>query len=230
MTGQARRIQTREQRDILARYARGDDIAEIAADGYNRDLVSAVVSQLASLSRQRAGVLVRDWDARVAAVAAARGPRPAPAPGQQAPAPAEPTPAAEPADELAGLIERGLRSFDSRARILARRVGRDLDELRARLAEVADEQARLDAEAEARAEAERRVAQARAQLEAALAEAARLKQGTPAPPPRARAPRGRGPQIRAWAQAQGIDCPANGRLTRRVLDAWRAAHPEEEES
>lgn len=31
--------------------------------------------------------------------------------------------------------------------------------------------------------------------------------------------------VRAWAAGQDIDCPRVGQLPKRVLDAWRAAHP-----
>lgn len=33
-------------------------------------------------------------------------------------------------------------------------------------------------------------------------------------------------QVRAWALDTGVDCPVSGRLPVRVLDAWKAAHPE----
>ncbi|MFJ1657208.1 Lsr2 family DNA-binding protein [Streptomyces anthocyanicus] len=31
--------------------------------------------------------------------------------------------------------------------------------------------------------------------------------------------------VRAWAAEQSIDCPPKGQIPKRVLDAWRAAHP-----
>ncbi len=33
------------------------------------------------------------------------------------------------------------------------------------------------------------------------------------------------PQLRAWAASAGVDCPDKGRVPRRVVDAWTAAHP-----
>jgi hypothetical protein len=257
----AKAIQNRDQRAVLIRYARGEDIAQIVADGAKHDFVAGTISTLAGFDRSRAKELVRAFDARTSAVAAskpaaksatAEAPRKA---TTQPPADREdrarvltavadvcdnhatnaraeltelngdpPAPAVA-ADPLGDVIARGKASFDQRARHLARRAADSLEALRGRLAEVAAEQERLDAEAGARAEAEAKVAAARAELEAALAEAARYgkaKRQSPkakplqdGPPPR---------DIRAWAIAGGLDCPAFGRIPNHVMDAWRTAH------
>ncbi|MCI3271421.1 Lsr2 family DNA-binding protein [Streptomyces cylindrosporus] len=36
-------------------------------------------------------------------------------------------------------------------------------------------------------------------------------------------------EVRAWADANGIDCPRVGQLPKRVLDAWRASRPQASE-
>lgn len=33
-------------------------------------------------------------------------------------------------------------------------------------------------------------------------------------------------EVRAWAKAQGMDCPSTGRVPKAVVDAWRAAQAE----
>ncbi|MET9815290.1 histone-like nucleoid-structuring protein Lsr2 [Streptomyces sp. NPDC006355] len=33
-------------------------------------------------------------------------------------------------------------------------------------------------------------------------------------------------EVRAWAKANGVDCPPFGRVPKAVVDAWRAARPE----
>ncbi|MDT7847240.1 WhiB family transcriptional regulator [Streptomyces justiciae] len=64
-----------------------------------------------------------------------------------------------------------------------------------------------------------------AELEQRLAALrARQDELAPAKPKKTRKPpEYRAADIRAWARAQGIDCPAKGRVPRSVVDDWRAA-------
>jgi hypothetical protein len=60
-----------------------------------------------------------------------------------------------------------------------------------------------------------------AELERALAQAKAKLHGPRKPS--TTAPAGEAAQARAWAQKNGVDCPARGRVPQTVLDAWREA-------
>ncbi|MFE9906444.1 Lsr2 family DNA-binding protein [Streptomyces achromogenes] len=66
------------------------------------------------------------------------------------------------------------------------------------------------------------------QLEKRLAELrAREQELAPAKPKKRTAARDYDTrEVRAWATATGVDCPRVGQIPKRVLDAWRAAHPQ----
>ncbi|MEU2339952.1 histone-like nucleoid-structuring protein Lsr2 [Streptomyces sp. NPDC013172] len=68
------------------------------------------------------------------------------------------------------------------------------------------------------------------QLEKRLAELrAREAELAPAPAKKKRAPVTRDYDtrtVRAWADANGVDCPRVGQIPKRVLDAWRASLPQ----
>jgi hypothetical protein len=253
-------IQTKQQREVLIRYARGQDITLIVAEaGLQHDFVAGTVSQLAGFDRGRARRLVAEHDGHAAAVAAPAPPaRPPAAPRR----PAKRTPPAPPVEdnqerervldvvaevstkhaveartelaELRGdpppvsdavdaLLDRAAASFDAECRRLGKRVRNDLASLRARLAEVAEEQAAHDREAAARAEALANIERLRNELAAAEAELARASGRSAA---KSKAATDVDPKaVRAWAKEAGLACPSHGRVPQGVVNAWKAAHP-----
>ena len=164
---------------------------------------------------------------RAAEVLDGNAPPPSKTPANGAPTravrPAEPswTP---PASGTEQLITSGEKSAKARTRRLAAKVREDLKELRelviaerkeAEAAKVkAEETARLKAEV---ADLERQLAQKKAALRPAGAK------------PKAKRTED-AKQIRAWAAAQGIDCPALGRLPVDVVMEYRRAHTTEGEA
>lgn len=113
-------------------------------------------------------------------------------------------------DTIAALLEDARQSSKKRTRSKAERVALMVDDLRTTLATEREQEAR---ESEARKEIER--------LERQLAAArAKLKGGQAAATATA------GPaasEIRAWAAANGVACPAMGRVPADVREAFEAA-------
>jgi hypothetical protein len=137
---------------------------------------------------------------------------------------AVPTPSAAPAvvGALEDLIATGKGHESRRIQAAANKVLDDLDRLRTLIRDDQKKHA-------ARRKAEREKAEARAEverLEAQLAEAkAKLRGGTPAPK-KAPAPAD-GPsaaEVRAWAAANDVSCPAVGRVPSAVREAFDEAH------
>lgn len=146
------------------------------------------------------------------------------------------------------LLDRAAQSTKARTRSLGDRITRDLDDLRQRLDtedKAAEEERMREAERQAAIDevraAEQALEKARAKLRkyknhpggngpAAVArsttptaQAARSRAGT--------ATNGKhdydAKEVRAWAKANGVDCPARGRfLPQHVVDAWREAREE----
>lgn len=119
------------------------------------------------------------------------------------------TPAAlpKPPAPQKGVIALGLECPDARVRRAAERARDAVERLRDLLAEWEDR-------ASARAEVERLTAE----LELAKA---RLRGRTTAPVPAAAPPDNH--EVRAWAAANGVPCPARGRVPGAVRDAYDAA-------
>lgn len=134
-----------------------------------------------------------------------------------------PTSAIAAADPLAELIAAGKQSTRARTRSLANRAEQTLATLRV---EVDSEAAR------ARAAAEKAAAEAKVRADIARLEAELAKKRALLPKHKAAvkgmvsaATTGLNPKtIRAWARDAGVDCPASGRVPRRVVDAYTAAH------
>ncbi|MEE6273496.1 histone-like nucleoid-structuring protein Lsr2 [Georgenia sp. MJ206] len=151
----------------------------------------------------------------------APAPRPvpprAPTPAAAAPTPAPATTTATAGDGPSGLIQRGKKSPAKRIQNAARRVEEALATLDGLLAEDAKKR---KAEAAAKAEeAKLRSEVQRLERELAAKKAA-LK---PARPTSSAATAGvEAKAVRAWAAENGIECPAVGRVPRRVLDAYTA--------
>lgn len=201
-------IITKQQATVLHRYAAGDSIDNIVATTtLNKEFVAAVVTDVARFDRGRARTLVQEYMAKNV--------------GERL--------SAEPCEEI---VARGTRSFDARARHLAKRIQDAVEALRLRLIEVAAEQEERDRQAVVEKAAREKVAAARAELDAARAvlDAALAELGTaggkPATPVKA-APTAKSQSdkvVRAWAKEQGIDVPAAGRIRRDVIEQWKAAH------
>jgi hypothetical protein len=198
-------ISTQQQAAVLHRYAVGDTVDNIVATtSLNKEFVAAIVTDVAKFDRGRARTLVQEYMARNI--------------GERL--------SAEPCEEI---MTRGHRSFDPRARHLAKRIQDSVEALRIRLIEVAAEQEQRDRQAAAEKVAREKVAKARAELAAALAELAAAGGGkttkttkTAEPTP----PVGPAPKaVRAWAKQQRIDVPAAGRVPQRVVDAYLTANP-----
>lgn len=109
------------------------------------------------------------------------------------------------------LLKWGDEHTDAEIRDQAARARATLAGLRARHA--ADQE--LTAITDEAEQLEKRLAELRAR-EAELAPRTKKKRGSYARDYDTR-------EVRAWADANGIDCPRVGQLPRRVLDAWRAA-------
>lgn len=148
------------------------------------------------------------------------------------PAPVKPIPArptgARPADDVDSLpaerlIALGNKSTRARCRQLADRATRALVALRTELA--AEEQRKR--EAAERAAQEAKVRDEIARLERELAAQRALLTGKPAERVLLTAKEAAGVDaktIRAWAAEHDVDCPKTGRVPRRVVDAYLAAH------
>lgn len=106
-----------------------------------------------------------------------------------------------------GPITVGLACPDPKVRRAAEKARDAVDRLRDLLAQWEDRAA-------ARAEVER--------LETELAAAKARLTGRPAAPATDRAPDNS--EVRAWAEAAGVPCPARGRIPGTVRDAYDAAH------
>jgi hypothetical protein len=114
------------------------------------------------------------------------------------------------------LIDEGKASSFAKVRRAAEKAQAALDALAAaiedtRLAEAAKRAAAAEKEA-----ARRKVAE----LERQLAEAKAALRGKPAPAPTGTA---EAKTVRAWAAANGIDCPTRGKVPAAVVDAYLAA-------
>lgn len=114
------------------------------------------------------------------------------------------------------LIEEGKASSVARVRRAAEKAQAALDHLAAVIDETREaEAAKRAAEAE-KAAARRKVAELEAQLAAAKA----ALRGKPAP---TAAATGDAKAIRAWAAANGVECPTRGKVPAAVVEAYRAA-------
>jgi ATPase subunit of ABC transporter with duplicated ATPase domains len=114
------------------------------------------------------------------------------------------------------LIDEGKASSVARVRRAAEKAQAALDHLAAVIDETREaEAAKRAAEAE-KAAARRKVAELEAQLAAAKA----ALRGKPAP---TAAPTGDAKAIRAWAAANGVECPTRGKVPAAVVEAYRAA-------
>jgi hypothetical protein len=210
---------------ILSAFARGKDIAVIAAElGMRNDYVAGVVSSIASLNRAHARELVAEHDRQrtVAPTPAALVLKPQPA--EPEPAPAEPpslavvpnSPVLDELGELAAMLAEAEATGLPRARTLAGRIRRDLVELDGILQQVANE-----------AEARARIERAKKELADAETRLRELRGGKPAAPT-TRPVRAEGDptpaEVRAWCREHGISCSEHGRVPQAAMDAWREAH------
>jgi hypothetical protein len=203
---------TRDEARILAHYAAGETSRQIATStGLSPDEIGLALDALAGNDRDRAQRLAMQWQARAKAVAAARGvsappaPRPIPAPATAEPEPPK-APKVEAVDTIADLIGRAIATDIPRFVRLADKVQDLLDQLDEQLAEH-EKGKKLRAEAE---QLEQRLAQIKRELSP--------KRATPAPA--VPAPAVDSKAIRAWAAANGVDCPDRGRIPSSVLAAF----------
>lgn len=114
------------------------------------------------------------------------------------------------------LIDEGKASSVARVRRAAEKAQAALDHLAVVIDETREaEAAKRAAEAE-KAAARRKVAELEAQLAAAKA----ALRGKPAP---TAAATGDAKAIRAWAAANGVECPTRGKVPAAVVEAYRAA-------
>lgn len=156
-------------------------------------------------------------------------PRPVP-PHRAAPAPAadrasvQPPAVPEDPEQLSLTVDAGKKSSSKRIQALAARIETDVARLQGLLEE---EHARREAArraAEAKAELKRK----KEQLERELASVkAQLRGGTTKKAAPGRSKDIAGPtakEIRDWARASGVDCPASGRVPHKVREAHDAAH------
>lgn len=218
-------IRNAEHAKILAHYAVGDGIADIARDlELGHDYVGGVVQSLANFDRGRAKQLVQAFEQRRRAVAAANGKPVAPEFRPAATAPPEPEVAPdleeeEPVDELddvEALLLRAESSTVAKARTMAGKIRALLAELLALV-----EQTRAEEEARAR------VAALQAQLDTARA-ALREARGVARPEPAATAggDEVRASTVRAWCRANGVEVSPIGRVNQSARDAYDKAHGE----
>ncbi|NUO57267.1 MAG: hypothetical protein HOV78_11415 [Hamadaea sp.] len=160
-----------------------------------------------------------DEQAKVMPERAPERPEPTPRPVAAVPRPAPaPAPAAK-ADDIQALLSSAKEHQSKRIQRAAEKVTDDIARLRDLIQEDERKHAerrRLEKEkAAARAEVERLEAQlAAAKAKLGGAKVATRSTGTPAK------------EIRAWARANGVDCPGTGRVPANVVDAYKAAHPE----
>jgi hypothetical protein len=144
-----------------------------------------------------------------------------PAPPALAPPPVAPRVASTSAS-VTELLHQAFESDHTRTRNLGTKISGLLADLTARLHdETAERQAKTAAAAE-KAKNAKRIAELEAEL-------ARLK-GKPAPAAKGghttpAAGRSDSAQIRVWATANSVDCPAVGRVPNRVREAYDNAHP-----
>lgn len=197
---------TRDEAKILAHYAAGESVDEVAAStGVPRGDIALAIDALARNNRNLAQNLAMAWQR--ANPASANG-RPPPAP----PAPAQTVAAIQKAtDTIADLITRAVASEVPRLVRLADKIQDEVDQLEEQLEE--HERGRA-----LRSEAE--------QLEARLNE---IKQqlGVKRAASTAAAPTGvrrtDNKAIREWAAANGIDCPGRGRIPAAVVARYEEA-------
>lgn len=156
-------------------------------------------------------------------------PRPAP-PRRAVPAPeaagvsTQPPAVPEDTDELSLAVDAGKKSSSKRIKALAGRIETDVARLTGLLEE---EQTRLETARKA-VEAKAELKRKKEQLERELATVkAQLRGGTTKKAAPDRSMDNEEPsakQIRAWARASGVDCPASGRVPQKVREAYDDAH------
>jgi len=205
---------------VLRGYAAGDEVDKIVKDtGRNRDWVIATLRTLCGLSRNRAETVLTQ------VAAPARSPA---KPGPPVVAAKSPTPTPTPTSTR---ISQSYESLLTRAEETGvPRLTRLVNRIRELAGELRNGLAIIDAERETR----ERIAR----LEQELAEARAVLRGKKLPPvaspgktrtrtPRPTAPIGNGPPARVyreWAQANGIACPAFGRIPTDVVKMYNAQH------
>jgi Lsr2 len=229
---------TRDEAKVLAHYAAGEASKTICINtGFDMTFVGRVLDEHAGNDRARAHQLVLEYTERAQAVAAARGVSgpPAPAAAKASPAAKTTAPTAsappattpentaagntgpqsagpEPVDELEALLQAADATGVPRLQRAATKI-RDLAaELRTDLAEHTRE-AKLRAE---QAELEARLAAIKEQLRPRRTQPVLPAAGDGEAPLDTKA-------VRAWAEKQGLDCPARGRIPGAVTDAYRQA-------
>lgn len=227
-----------QQRDVLTRFAKGGRAGDIAyAAGLKARVVQQVIDDWCDNDRERARLVLAEDDARRPAVAAPQQPAPPPAaaapPDWTNPVGTNDGPPARPADEQPdpaiaptqppaplptitvpssartatpeAILEAGLAHGNAKLRSMAARVRTLLDDLAAAL----EDEDRTREARERVAQLERELAAARAMLRPVM------RGGDTETDPAT---------VRAWARSTGVDCPKLGRVPRKVLDAYAAAH------
>jgi hypothetical protein len=114
------------------------------------------------------------------------------------------------------LIDEGKASSVARVRRAAEKAQAVIDHLAAVIEETREAEAAKRAAKAEKSAARRKVAE----LEAALAAAKAALRGKPAP---TTAPVGDAKAIRAWAAANGVECPTRGKVPAAIVEAYRAA-------
>jgi hypothetical protein len=228
---------TRDEAKILAHYAAGESAKTITTNtDYTIDLVGRVLHEHAGNDRTRAHQLVLEYQERTQAVAAARGLNAPPAPRVQ-PRPAAPAAAKTPAapentepqitgPQITETEPVGTLEFESLLQAAdatgVPRLQRAATKIRDLITELRTDLAQHTREATLRAEQ----AKLEAQL-AAIKEQLRPQRTQPIPPTASSTEAGPAPldakAVRAWAQKQGLYCPARGRIPDAVTDAYQQA-------
>lgn len=203
----------REEAEILARFAAGETKRGIA-NALLLDLgeVELVVDGLAHNSKDAARGLTMAWQVRAKAEPPVPTPVAEPAPAPDALAPTPPPPPVERAgwsDTIEALIGRAVAGQVPRLVRLADRIQDLVDQLEAQVVE-------HERGEELRGEAEK--------LEARLAEIRTQLKPRPAPAETGRnLPAIDSKAIRAWAAANDVFCPNNGRVPAAVVAKYEAA-------
>lgn len=208
-----------EERRILVRHARGQQLADIASSlNLTLDRVNGVVMRLSTFNRTRSAELVRQHDAAV---------RPQTVQAVQIPAkpvrPAVKTAAPAPVKEnhtvtTPGPLDQLLVTAEATGLTAAIKTVKRIRDLAEQLSHLVEMH-----------QAEERTRTKIARLEAELAsERAKLKAGAKVKPvkntqlPAADVPT---KVLRAWAAEFGLDCASHGQIPIDIRNAYVAAHP-----
>lgn len=186
---------TKDQFAILSRYGSGMDVDSIVKHtGLNREFVSQTLMNLATMNRPRAGQLAREYDTARRNEVNAAAPKPA-----------------------AGTVEDLLAAAEASG---VPKLNRAADRIRGLVADLRTLMRESEKERVLRASIvvlRKQLDQTSKELRELTRKPAKATQATPADSPSPR-------ELRAWAAANGVECPAMGIVPKRVREAYDAAH------